>query len=186
MEVAWGMNKNQWLGLRGPINTRPSQTPVAQPASRKRPIIIAFNNDRGVELSSLKRPTFEEREPKEYPILPPFLWGTKKAAELLDQWVKDQVTHVAHTAREDCAGRIDLPSRLLNGHDRAFEILYYPKKWISHGNKNRGSEHCGVLIVWLDKLGEGFDAPDPVKGTSRRSHALSSFARLEDRIEVAH
>lgn len=38
-------------------------------------------------------------EPKEYPILPPFSYRQKKAATLLEQWVKGQVVRLSHVDR---------------------------------------------------------------------------------------
>lgn len=72
---------------RGPIN-----------AKRERPIFVAFNDVKEARPSSSKRPTFEQREPKEYPILPPFPCDTEKAATPSEQWV-DQVIRLAYVVR---------------------------------------------------------------------------------------
>lgn len=50
----------------------------------------ALNNAKEAKPSGPKRSTFERRESKEYPILPPFPCGVKSAIELLKQRVKEE------------------------------------------------------------------------------------------------
>lgn len=67
----------------------PGQTPVGQPASKKRPILVSLNYAKKARPSGRKRVILEKREPKEYPVSPPFLCSAKKAATLLEQEMKD-------------------------------------------------------------------------------------------------
>lgn len=42
----------------------------------------------GTKASSLKKPAYSRRLTRKYLVLPPLLYGVKKAAALLEQWVK--------------------------------------------------------------------------------------------------
>lgn len=57
--------------------SRPS--PTVRPQSRKRPIVATLKEGKGSRPSSSKRPSFDKKEPRQFPILPLFPCGAKKA-----------------------------------------------------------------------------------------------------------
>lgn len=80
---------NQCTGLQGQRCNQTQPHPMAQLAPKKRPIVTPLKNDRGSKPSNTKRSTFEKKKPKEYLDLPPFPCDQKKAAALLESWLKD-------------------------------------------------------------------------------------------------
>lgn len=91
MEVARHINESVQRTSRASTVVRPNHTIVVLPVPRKRPIVVAINIDRGAKPFNPKRPSFKKIETKGYHVLPPFLYGVKKAMTLLEQWIKDQV-----------------------------------------------------------------------------------------------
>lgn len=54
-------------------------------------MVTALKKDQASKLSDSKKSAYYRREPKQFPLMPPFPCGLKKAIALLDRWVKDQV-----------------------------------------------------------------------------------------------
>lgn len=57
---------------------------------------MAHDDTREVSPSDSKRPTFWRRERKQYLVLSSFRCGAKRAAMLLDWWVRDWVSHLLY------------------------------------------------------------------------------------------
>lgn len=72
------------------LTARPSHTLIARPMVRKRPIVVALNNDRGAMPSNSKRPTLKKEVTQGVSSFTSFPQRQKKAVALLDKWVKDK------------------------------------------------------------------------------------------------
>lgn len=68
--------------------------PIVQSTPKKRSIVAILEKDKGTKASTSKKPAYDMRKTRQYPVLPPFLCAVKKAAALLEQWVKYQVINL--------------------------------------------------------------------------------------------
>lgn len=74
MEAKLGTNESVGSSSKFITSVRPSQAPIGRLAPKKRLIFVALDEAKKVRPFDSKRSAFGKREPKEYPILPPFLW----------------------------------------------------------------------------------------------------------------
>lgn len=57
-------------------------------------MIVAVEKGNGVRASSAKKASYDKKKIRQFPSLPPFLCGTKKAAISPKQWPKDRFIHL--------------------------------------------------------------------------------------------
>lgn len=53
-------------------------------------MVVAFEDGEGFRSFGLKKPIYVSRDPRQFPVLPLFLYDSKKATTLLDRWVNDR------------------------------------------------------------------------------------------------
>lgn len=114
--------------------------PVVESTSKKGPMAVTLKKSRGINTSSSKKPTYDRKEPRQYPILSPFPCGAKKAVALLEQWIiygvvclleveclpslADQKDMRYCTYHRRKGHRLDTSRRILDEKHKAREILF--------------------------------------------------------------
>lgn len=81
-------------------------------------MIAVVEKHNGVKASSSKKASYDRKETKAVPVLPPFPCRAKKAVTLLEEWVKDRIIRLLD---------VEFLSSFSNQKDVKF-CLYYRRK----------------------------------------------------------